>query len=308
MHRKYPPERHASHRTRGPGLSAPATALAILLLPLASQARSEPPREGRDLFQGIRYHHEHRTEPRPLNIRVLTVNLRAEGIRFAVTAPNPARTGPKDAVILKRTTALAKELKAQVAVNGTFFFADKKPWTAGAGAGVSYLAVYDGTVYSERRHEDEVLLCWSGRGLELWVQPGAAPWTFKPGDGQMALGMARWALLLRDGKSVAPAGKDQAPRTAIGVTKERDQAFLIVVDGRQKGRSEGVTLAELAGLLAELGAHEAINLDGGGSTTMVAQQPDGTYKILNRPSDLYPLSVERAVGTHLVVYAKKLPE
>jgi len=282
-------------------------ALAFLLLPLATQAYSESAPKGRDLFLGIRYHHEHRTEPRPLNIHVLTINLRAEGINFAVTPPNPARTGPKDEVILRRTTALAKELKAQVAVNGTFFFSDTKPWTTGAKAGISYSAVYDGTVYSKRRHEDEVLFRWSARGLELWVQPGAAPWTFKPGDGQMALGMARWAQLLRAGTRVAPGGKDQHPRTAIGVTKSRDKAFLMVVDGRQKGVSEGVTLAELAGLLAELGAHEAINLDGGGSATMVAQQPDGTYKILNRPSDLYPLSVERPVGTHVAVHARNLP-
>jgi exopolysaccharide biosynthesis protein len=56
--------------------------------------------------------------------------------------------------------------------------------------------------------------------------------------------------------------------------------LLLVVDGRQPSVSVGMSLAELARLLIELGAHDGINLDGGGSTTMVVK---GT--VVNRPSD-----------------------
>jgi hypothetical protein len=198
-------------------------------------------------------------------------------------------------------------MKAQVAINGTFFHSDKKPWKEGEPAGASFLAVYDGTLYSKRSEDNEVIVRWTGRALDLWVQPGAAPWTFKPGDGQMALGMARWAQLLRDGEVVAPPGDDLHPRTAVGLDKTGRTAFLVVVDGRQKGVSEGVSLPELAKIAAEFGAQCAINLDGGGSTTLVVQQPDGAYQIVNRPSDLYPVCVERPVGTHLAVFARKLP-
>jgi len=281
--------------------------LPFLLLVLGRQALAEPPKAGAALFQGVRLLQEHRDTPRPLNIYVVAIDLAAEGIRFAVTPPNPGRTGGKDEVILKRTTVFAKEMKAQVAVNGTFFFNDKKPWTEGDPAGVSFMAAYDGDLYSKRSQEDEVIVRWTGLGLDLWVQPGAAPWTFKPGDGQMALGMARWAQLLRDGEVVAPPGDDLHPRTAVGLGKDGRAAFLVVVDGRQKGVSEGVSLPELARLAAEFGAHSAINLDGGGSTTLVVQQPDGTYQIMNRPSDLYPVCVERPVGTHLAVFAEKPP-
>jgi len=65
------------------------------------------------------------------------------------------------------------------------------------------------------------------------------------------------------------------------------------VDGRQPERSVGMTIAELAALLAELGAVEAINMDGGGSTTMVVRD-----KVVNSPSD--PAG-ERAVGDALLV-------
>lgn len=69
------------------------------------------------------------------------------------------------------------------------------------------------------------------------------------------------------------------PRTAVALTAEQRVLF-VVVDGRRKRYSVGMTLAELAELLRSLGATWALNLDGGGSTTMVI---DG--EVVNRPSD-----------------------
>ena len=285
--------------------------LAVLtLVCLASSweaAAGADPLDGAEpIYHGVRYLHQHREKPRPLNVHVVAVDLKADGIRFGVTPPNPKRSSSKNEVVLKRTSYFAREAGAQVAVNGTFFSSDKKPWQAGADAGVSYLAVYDGEAYSGRRHPDEVIVRWWAKGLSLWVTPGEAPWKFEPGDGQMALGMGRWALLLRDGLPLPPEGKDLHPRTAVGLDRDAGTALLVVVDGRQKRVSEGVSLRELAQILAGFGAHTAINLDGGGSTTMVIQQPGGKHKVVNRPSDFYPLCVERPVGTHLAVFAEKL--
>ena len=67
------------------------------------------------------------------------------------------------------------------------------------------------------------------------------------------------------------------PRTALGFNDEK--LFLIVVDGRQEGYSTGMTMYEVAQVLIELGAKQAMNLDGGASSTFFA---DG--KVLNRPS------------------------
>ncbi|AYF99321.1 phosphodiester glycosidase family protein [Protaetiibacter intestinalis] len=57
------------------------------------------------------------------------------------------------------------------------------------------------------------------------------------------------------------------PRTAVGVIDDNHLVF-VVVDGRQKGYSEGVTLGRLADIMISLGASTAYNLDGGGSSTM----------------------------------------
>ena len=64
------------------------------------------------------------------------------------------------------------------------------------------------------------------------------------------------------------------PRTAIGIDRDTGQVLMLVVDGRQSF-SRGYTMVELANLMTTLGAEDALNLDGGGSSTMLALDPTG---------------------------------
>ena len=74
------------------------------------------------------------------------------------------------------------------------------------------------------------------------------------------------------------------PRTAFGV-KGKSTVFLVTVDGRQPDFSNGISLTDLGQLMRWLGADNAVNLDGGGSTTMaVWDQSAQEYIISNRPS------------------------
>ena len=112
-----------------------------------------------------------------------------------------------------------------------------------------------------------------------------------------------WPRLLQDGVIVA---RDAAtlegtisrnaearhPRTAIGYAKNSRTLWLVTVDGRSAA-SVGMTLVELAEVMRTLGAWEALNFDGGGSTTMVI---DGT--VVNTPTDA---SGERPVGNALLL-------
>lgn len=70
------------------------------------------------------------------------------------------------------------------------------------------------------------------------------------------------------------------PRTAVGYDSGAGRLWLVVVDGRQPPHSAGMTLPELADVMEALGADEALNLDGGGSTTVIV-----TGRTVNRPSD-----------------------
>jgi len=91
-------------------------------------------------------------------------------------------------------------------------------------------------------------------------------------------------VLVREGRRFVASSGDafvtgRHPRTVVGWTSERD-LLLVTVDGRQPAHSVGMTLPETADLMVALGAVDALNLDGGGSTTFVA----GT-QIVNSPSD-----------------------
>lgn len=89
------------------------------------------------------------------------------------------------------------------------------------------------------------------------------------------------------------------PRTAIGI-KENGAVFVIVIDGRQS-HSKGVTLSELATVMKDFGAVEAMTFDGGGSSTMVVREPgDTTTSVINKPSD----GRERSVANSLLIVGR----
>jgi hypothetical protein len=70
------------------------------------------------------------------------------------------------------------------------------------------------------------------------------------------------------------------PRTAVGFNQDSTKVFFVVVDGRQSNLSVGMTIDELANLILSVGAYNAVNLDGGGSSTMAIHN-----QVVNSPSD-----------------------
>ena len=113
-------------------------------------------------------------------------------------------------------------------------------------------------------------------------------------------------ILVRDSAEVAGLdtvggasfGPFRHPRTAVGVAANGRRVFLLTVDGRRPGWSAGMTLREMASLMLSLGATQAINLDGGGSTALVVRDAVGGFRPANRPSD--PTG-ERPVANALAV-------
>ena len=117
--------------------------------------------------------------------------------------------------------------------------------------------------------------------------------------------------LLSGGNNVAPADSATPgdflhlhPRTAAGIAPG-NRLLLATIDGRRSGFSEGMYLREVADLLKSYGATEAINLDGGGSTTMtIDHYADGARRsqLVNTPS-----GSERYNGASLAVFAARNP-
>jgi hypothetical protein len=128
----------------------------------------------------------------------------------------------------------------------------------------------------------------------------------RTGLGLPALIIGGWPRILRDGQDVAVEAptvegtisrnaETRHPRSAVGFSRDSTTLFLLVVDGRTE-KSVGMTLVELAALMRRLGAWQAMNFDGGGSTTMVINGA-----VVNAPSDA---TGEREVGNSLLVVRK----
>jgi hypothetical protein len=92
------------------------------------------------------------------------------------------------------------------------------------------------------------------------------------------------SILLRDGAIAVRDDRFLHPRTAVGIDRDTGEILLLVIDGRQP-HSRGYTMVELARMMKRLGAEAALNLDGGGSTTMAGRDRKGDVRVLNRPSD-----------------------
>jgi len=114
--------------------------------------------------------------------------------------------------------------------------------------------------------------------------------------------LASGPLLVQNGKSAltidlnSPRVRERTSRTAVATDATGTRAYFVTVDGRQKGYSQGMTLVEFSKYLISIGAHNAINLDGGGSTAMVTRRYGNVYpSLINRPSD----GSERAVSAIL---------
>ncbi|WP_372499423.1 phosphodiester glycosidase family protein [Streptomyces lichenis] len=103
--------------------------------------------------------------------------------------------------------------------------------------------------------------------------------------------------VLRSGVPVAGLdGAVAAVRTAAGIGESGRRVWLLALDGSPEFR-QGLTLAELARVTAELGAAEAVNLDGGGSSTLVARQSGAAgVRVLNHPSGGTQRPVPNGVG------------
>lgn len=254
----------------------------------------------------ITYRHEIRQNP-PLHVHVVIVDLADPRVHVRVrpSGADPDGDGPWACTLLP-TTAVAQRDGLDVAVNGDFFIPKDKikvlgrdvPYFPMNWARPCGLAISDGVEWSGPRKN------WVAFAVDdhkrLFIGQMDAP----PRNIRQAVGGS--THLVHFGKSTHPAGEDRAPRTAVGFDRAQTKLVLLVVDGRRAEYSVGMTLAELADEMVKLGCEEAMNLDGGGSSTMVMRDPKTAKpQVLNRPSDGHdfavPLGVERSVANVLGV-------
>ena len=184
-------------------------------------------------------------------------------------------------------------LRRVASTNGEMIFAVAGPITGGRRASLA-----NGGVLIADGDKRTVLAAIAKRGGSVRVAASLVP---KRGNLRTVIG--GWPRIIRAGRSVAldadvvegtfpRFSSARHPRTGVGFSKDSATLYLVTVDGRRESDS-GMSLAELADAMIQLGAYDAMNFDGGGSTTMVI---DG--KVVNHPSDQ---GGERPVGSALLI-------
>ncbi len=241
------------------------------------------------LFHGISYRPVVLEQPRPMVLHIVSVDLEAEGIGFLVTPGDPSRSLPLRA---RTTSHFLSEFGVQVAVNGDLYGPE-----GGGSADVQGLAASGGMIYSRPRQGMKTpAIYFSASGRVSFHRP----------EGPVYHAISGHATLVENGLVSENLGSGRpAPFTAIGIDVERRRLLIVVVDGRQAGYSEGATLRELAAIMRDLGAFEAICMDGGGSSTLAIEGADGRAMLVNAPVDMGFPGLERPVGNHLGIFARR---
>ncbi|MGI0487513.1 phosphodiester glycosidase family protein [Pantanalinema rosaneae CENA516] len=284
-----------------------ALGMGLLTMPLILYGKlslQRPPQTAleRTLFQGVHYRREFRATPRPMLVHILTIDLTAPGIKLLVTPEHPSMDG---ATIARTTSQFLEEFKLQVAVNASYFtpFSEETPWNyyPRTGDRVSPIGrtIANGISYATL-NLNWVVLCISDRQRAAIQATGECPT-------RTTQAIAGNTLLLQQGQPVPtdPQIADRHrpyPRLSAAVNRTGTTLWLVAIDGKQAFYSEGATLPELTAILQELQVDAAINLDGGGSTTLVTTTPTGTA-VLNAPIHAKIPMWERPVANHLGIYA-----
>lgn len=286
-------------------ITCSASSVIILFLTLAIggiilgfKFRSSQIPEERELFQGVNYEREVYQSPRSMVVHIVRVDLHANGIRTLITPGEP-----KDDLPLKaRTTSqFLDEFNVQIAINGDGF----NPWHSntilnyyphvGDPVDTIGFAASNGTVYSHDTDNEPTIYISPANRSRINLQIGRIHNAI---SGNM--------LLVQNGNPLKVPHSDLGPRTAVALDKANRYLIIFIVDGRQPRYSKGIRLAELAEVIIDHGGYTAVNLDGGGSTTLVVEDADGAPKILNSPINFRIPGWERPVGNHLGIFAKPL--
>ncbi len=226
---------------------------------------------------GIR--HLHRTTPAPAEFHALVIDLDVPGVQIRCTPPRER---------WKSTSAYARDANLSAAMNGGF-------WGL-FGQGAEGLAAGGGQIWgSDDAEHGFFAVTATGRAF---VSPPSD--VVQASRRRITDGVSGRPMIVDSGHIAQelytfPRTFSREPRSAVGVSEDGRKVILVTVDGR-RATSHGGTLTEMAELMIELGASRAINLDGGGSTTMYVSGEGG---VVNRPSRGW----EREVINHIGVLA-----
>jgi exopolysaccharide biosynthesis protein len=251
----------------------------LLVLPLAAQQTTERP------FRGVVHITRQLTIPRAVTLHIVTIDLTDPGVHLKLTAPG----GPRETV-RETTLAFMNRERAQIAINGHFFL----PFpSTDLNADVIGLAASEGNLYSSCELPAQSYAIVANAPAINFDRLNRAS-IVRCSDGTSALwnALAGSAQIITNGVVTIPVYRDQQnpegqltpsaeysnqrswydlprARTAIGLTRNVQLLVLLAVEAGRNAETSGMTVGEVARLLLrDYAVYNAINLDGGGSTSL----------------------------------------
>lgn len=276
------------------------------LAPLAFYAQlvfSRPPSTGIAetlIFEGVTYARETLRGPVPAIIHLVEIDLSLSGIEPVVTTPGAV---PGAKYHAKTTSQFVKDAGVQIAVNASFFYPfsersifDFRP-RAGDETTPLGVVISNGVRRAAPRPQYPSLCLLEG--FAVTRADGDCPAKTKQAVAGKVLVERSFAP-----QRVPDVGRPY-PITLAGLDDTGTKLFLMIVDGKQPFYSEGMRLRDAVNLIFERGAVRALQLDGGGSTTLVIADREGV-RVLNSPIHTKVPGRERPVATHLGPFARDI--
>lgn len=242
----------------------------------------------------------------PLVYHIVQIDLNTSGISFLTT--------PRDDIdgfdyVARTTGQFLEEHHLQLAINGDFFdpWRDNGPFDyyphVGDGVNIRGLTISQGQVAAEGYVPPETYTTlYIDSQNHVALEPLEDTQTAISGN----------VLIVKNGEYAIsednPYLLNRHPRTAIAIDESGESLFLIVVDGRQPNYSRSVNMEELANIIIEAGGYNALNLDGGGSSSLLIEGQDGRAELLNSSIHTHIPYRERPIANHFGVYAANLDE
>jgi hypothetical protein len=259
--------------------------------------RPQPSNLHEEIYKGVVYDRVSYQIPRPMVVHIITVDLERAKPTFFTTPPVAGLSYPYRA---QSVSTFLKQHKLQIAVNADFFkpYWGRGPW--------DYYPHFGDPVYTRgfSIHKSKVVtpencyrpsIFFSDDNRVSFDKDEFKPYHAISGEA-IYLHKGEWCIKEPD-KSYWRTSLQ--PRCTVGLSTDKTKFMIMVIDGRQPGYSEGATVKEMAGIAARYGAGTMLDLDGGGSETLVKEGKDGEPTILNCPIDSWIPNRERPVANQL---------
>lgn len=236
-----------------------------------------PKPEWKQIFPGIEHAAILIQEPL-LQVNVLRIQTETAGLSFYATGRGPGYEMDKVETERRTVTDFLKENGLAAAVNGNFYspFNARTTKTRGP-SNLRGLAISNGELVSPTDGKRASFLVRKDGKCEIRLTQVNESFE------HVQQAVSGSSMILKNGQIPELRDTVRHPRTCVGVSEDGKTVWFVTIDGRQPEFSVGTVLAECGEILQKLGADDGVNLDGGGSTTMVIRGEDGSPRVLNRP-------------------------